>query len=117
MRSADPDRLAAEALMSVEGLCLVLLGRASDGIDMLGDAARHVSAGPQRAIVLADLARAYALNMDPEQACAMLVAALGEAILVGYVMGIRRILGVRRGLIAARHTWPACASSTSGWRC
>lgn len=97
VRAADPDRLAAEALVSVEGLCLTLLGRASDGINTLSRAAPHVSAGRQRANVLADLARAHVLNGDPEQACARLVAALGEATPVGYAVGVRRILGVRAG--------------------
>ena len=76
------------------GVCAVLLGD-PDAVDVLSDTLENTSSGVRRAIVMTDLAGAYARVEMPEQAALILGEAHDLAVDVRYPMAMQRIMGTR----------------------
>ena len=80
--------------VSNRGIGLVRVGRADEAIQAL----RHMldpSRASSTAMARADIAAAYVLSDEPEEACRQLQRALSLTLDAGYAMGVERIRGVR----------------------
>ncbi len=83
--------------VSNRGIGLVRVGRPNEAMDVL-EPTLCPDAPRWTAMMLADLAAAWVLQEDPEQACYELDRAMDFALDSGYAMGLQRILGVRSRL-------------------
>jgi tetratricopeptide (TPR) repeat protein len=78
------------------GICLVLLKEPGEAETYLRQSLLHnLGEWRPRAVALADLTAAYALQGEPEQACEAARGALSTATRTGFPMGVKRLRGAR----------------------
>ena len=96
-------------LVGFRGNCAVLLQRAPMAIDILSSALRNIPTPlvPQRAAMMADLAAAYAINDEVEQACAVLQESLTMSQAGGSDQRRERIIGIRQAYLTKGAESPA----------
>lgn len=85
-------------LSGYQGISHVLLGQGDRAVPVLVSALDQTPEVRQQVVVLADLAAAWTLAGEPEEACRVATRALDLAGSAGYPLGVERVRGVRRRL-------------------
>lgn len=85
-------------LSGYQGICQVLLRQGHQAVPVLVSTLNHTSDERQQVVVLADLAAAWTLASEPEEACRIACRALDLADRTSYPLGVVRVRGVRRRL-------------------